>query len=242
MENVRTTFTDRVKEIEDYYQFLCFLDQGVMGGSSVLRIQEEEMPIDPSLQKILFAGVYLHLYNLVESTVTLLLKAVEKAVIREVSINGIGVLSSEIQALWLRYIAGTHDSLPPEKRLEKALSLCGFFLDSIPFTLEIPKGGGGNWDNENIRALAIRMGVNLTIPRTLNSSVKRPIKDGKGIIQIITLTRNKLAHGELSFSECGGELTISAAHEHIDITKKYLVAVINCFDDYLNSGKYKANL
>ncbi|MCE0848048.1 hypothetical protein LVQ79_21190 [Buttiauxella sp. A2-C1_F] len=240
MENVRTTFDDRVKEIEDYYQFLFFLDQGVMAGSSVLRMQDEEMPIDPSLQKTLFAGVYLHLYNLVESTVTLLLKAVEKTIISEVNTNGIGVLRNEIQSLWLRYIAGTHDSLPPEKRLEKALSLCGYFLESLPFTLEIPKGGGGNWDNENIRALALRMGINLTIPRALNSSVKRPIKDGKGVIQIITLTRNKLAHGELSFSECGSELTISGAKDHIDITTRYLMAVISCFDDYLTNGHYKA--
>lgn len=239
MENVRTTFSDRVREIDGYYQFLSFLDQGIMTGSSLLKIQNEEISIDPSLQKTLFAGVYLHLYNLVESTVTLLLKAVEQAVINEVNANGIGVLRNEIQLLWLRYIAGTHDALPPEKRLEKALSLCGFFIENLPFELEIPKGGGGNWDNENIRILAQRMGMNLNIPRVINTSIKRPIKDGKGVIQIITLTRNKLAHGEISFSECGEQLTISAAKEHIDITKKYLLAVIDCFDDYLNNASYK---
>ncbi|MGC6387923.1 MAE_28990/MAE_18760 family HEPN-like nuclease [Ewingella sp. S1.OA.A_B6] len=242
MENVRTTYADRVKEIDEYYQFLFFLDKGIMTGSTLLKIQNEEMSIDPILQKTLFAGVYLHLYNLVESTVTLLLKAVEKAVVNEVNNNGIGVLRNEIQSLWLRYIAGTHDSLPPEKRLEKALSICGFFLNNMPFDLEIPKGGGGNWDNENIRTLAQRMGVNLNIPRTINTSIKRPVKDGKGVIQIITLTRNKLAHGEISFSECGGELTISTAKEHIEVTKKYLLAVINCFDDYLINANYKVTL
>lgn len=239
MENVHTTYTDRVREIDGYYQFLFFLDQGVMTGSTLLKIQNESISMDPSLQKTLFAGVYLHLYNLVESTVTLLLKAVEKAVVNEVNINGVGVLRNEMQPLWLRYIAGTHDALPPEKRLEKALSVCGYFLDNLPFELEIPKGGGGNWDNENIRNLAQRMGVDLNIPRAINTSIKKPIKDGKGVIQIITLTRNKLAHGEISFSECGGELTISAAKEHIEVTKKYLKAVIDCFDDYLNNAGYK---
>ncbi|MEX2978004.1 MAE_28990/MAE_18760 family HEPN-like nuclease [Serratia fonticola] len=239
MENVHTTYTDRVREIDGYYQFLFFLDQGVMTGSTLLKIQNESISMDPSLQKTLFAGVYLHLYNLVESTVTLLLKAVEKAVVNEVNINGVGVLRNEMQSLWLRYIAGTHDALPPEKRLEKALSVCGYFLDNLPFELEIPKGGGGNWDNENIRNLAQRMGVDLNIPRAINTSIKKPIKDGKGVIQIITLTRNKLAHGEISFSECGGELTISAAKEHIEVTKKYLKAVIDCFDDYLNNAGYK---
>ncbi|MCL6360675.1 hypothetical protein EXT49_11630 [Pectobacterium polaris] len=239
MEIVRTTFNDRVNEIESYYSFLLFLDQGITLGTTTISMANNSFPVSPLLKKNLFANIYLHLYNLVESTVTLLLKAAERKIISDVSINGINVLNSDIQALWIRYIAGTHDILPPEKRLEKALDMCGYFLQQLPFNLEISKGGGGNWDNENIRLLAKRLGVNLTIPRAINSLIKVPVKDGKGPIQIITTTRNKLAHGEISFSECGEDLTIVMVRKLIDISVNYLEVVIDCFERYLINGHYK---
>ncbi|POE21529.1 hypothetical protein BV923_13255 [Pectobacterium odoriferum] len=239
MEVVRTTFNDRVSDIESYYSLLLFIDQGITAGVTTISMSNANFSVSPSLKKNLFANIYLHLYNLVESTVTLLLKAAEKKIINDVSINGINVLNRDIQALWIRYIAGTHDILPPEKRLEKALDMCGYFLQQFPFSLEIPKGGGGNWDNENIRLLANRLGVNLTIPRAINSSIKIPVKDGKGPIQVITITRNKLAHGEISFSECGEDLTVVLVRKLIDISVNYLRVVIDCFENYLNNGHYK---
>jgi hypothetical protein len=239
MEIVNTTFNDRVNEIEGYYTFLLFLDNGIATGVTTISMGGGNLPVSPLLKKTVFASIYLHLYNLVESTITLLLKAAERKIISEVSTHGINVLNNEIQAIWIRYVAGTHDILPPEKRLEKALDMCGYFLQQFPFSLEIPKGGGGNWDNENIRTLALRLGLNLNIPRAINTSIKRPIKDGKGPIQVITLTRNKLAHGEISFSECGEDLTILEVRQLIDITVDYLRAVINCFGDYLDNGHYK---
>lgn len=239
MEIVRTTFNDRVNEIKTYFSYLAFIETGLNSGSVNFKLGEITHSITPTLQKTLYAGIYLHLYNLVESTITLLLKAAEKKIKDDVSENGISILRTEVKQLWIRYMAGTHDTLGPEIRLEKALNLCDYFIESVPFELEIPKGGGGNWDNENIRTLAKRMGLILTIPRQINTDIKKPIKDNKGIIQLITYTRNKLAHGEISFSECGGELTASNIEQFIKTTISYLDAVINCFDIYLNQEQYK---
>ncbi|MEG2566009.1 MAG: MAE_28990/MAE_18760 family HEPN-like nuclease [Acinetobacter sp.] len=240
MEIVRTTFGDRIEEIETYYSFLVFLENGLSNGSTNLLLNDDRYIITPQLQKTVYANVYLHLYNLVESTVSLLLKAVEKKIQNDVRENGVIILKPEIRKQWIIYMTGTHETLVPETRLEKALTLCDHFIDNIPFELVIPKGGGGNWDNENIRLLAQRMGFSLTIPRSINTSVKRPVKDNRGVIQLITYTRNKLAHGEISFSECGNDLTLSGIEQLIEITKNYLDAVITCFDDYLNSGSYRA--
>ncbi|EHJ8930811.1 hypothetical protein L0497_003601 [Salmonella enterica subsp. enterica serovar Minnesota] len=239
MEIVRTTFSDRVDEINTYYSLLVFMESGLSSGSTNLQLNNSVHVITPMLQKTIYANVYMHLYNLVESTITLLIKAVERQIQNDVRENGIGILKDEIRQLWVRYMAGTHDILVPESRLEKAINLCNYFIDNIPFELTIPKGGGGNWDNENIRLLAQRMGFTLNIPRAINTAVKRPIKDNRGVIQLITYTRNKLAHGEISFSECGDDLTLTSINQLIEITRNYLEAVINGFDDYLNRTLYR---
>lgn len=239
MEIVRTTFADRIDEIDAYYSFLVFIENGLSSGTSNLQFGGDSFAITPQLQKTVYANVYLHLYNLVESTVSLLLKAVEKRIKNDVMENGVSILKPEILKQWLIYMTGTHETLVPENRLEKALNLCNFFIDNIPFELVIPRGGGGNWDNENIRLLAQRIGFKLDIPRAINTSVKQPVKDNRGVIQLITYTRNKLAHGEISFSECGDDLTLSAIEQLIRITKNYLNAVIICFEDCLNGHFYR---
>lgn len=242
MELVRTTFNERVDEINTYRSFLIFMDGGVSSGTTSLIMNETTHSLTPMLQKTIYANVYLHLYNLLESTITLIIKSVEEKISGDVRSHGINILNNKVRLLWIRYMAGTHDILVPETRLEKAINLCNFFIDNIPFELTIPKGGGGNWDNENIRNLANRMGLRLTIPRAINTAIKRPIKDNKGVIQLITYTRNKLAHGDISFSECGGELTLASINELIDITINYLEAVINCFEDFLDKELYRESM
>ncbi|TAD88983.1 MAG: hypothetical protein EA000_06035, partial [Oscillatoriales cyanobacterium] len=91
------------------------------------------------------------------------------------------------------------------------------------------KGGGGNWDDEEIYKLSKRLGLSLNISRDANRAVKQPFRDDKGALSLIKSFRNKLAHGNLSFAESGNNITVSDLRDLTERTALYLREVVNCF-------------
>jgi len=238
IDNFIQGFEERLLEIEAYLDFLEAIDEQVQQGTP--QLGGNGAIITPQQQKILYSSVYLQLYNLVESTVTKCLDAISKYVVN----NSLRPddLSIELRKEWVRCIARTHTDLNYENRLESAMNLCNYFLNTLPISEDfiLEKGGGGNWDDQEILKLSRRLGLSLRITTEVYNDVKRPIRNDMGTLALIKDYRNKLAHGSLSFAECGENTT---AHELRQLTNRvalYMKEVVVFFQSSMDTSKLLA--
>ncbi len=182
-------FEDRIQEIDAYIDLLEALNlQSQTGppamGGSIITAQQ---------QKMLFASVYLQLYNLVEATATWCIAAVAKATFDGGSLIP-GHLDPPIRREWVRTSARTHAILSQDNRLESAWDFCELLLQNRPIAeWEIEKGGGGNWDVTAIEAISERIGCKLNITPTVATAVKRHFRDDKNALSFVKDLRNKLS-------------------------------------------------
>lgn len=227
-------FDERYQEIESYLSFLQDIEKSVQGGSP--KLSNVDTQITPDQQKILNASLYLQLYNLVESTVSKFLEMVVNEIKK--AERAPGDLGEELRREWVRSIARTHhDNLGAEKRLEAALKMCEQLLQESPiadFTIE--RGGGGNWDDSSIEEMCKRLGCRLTISSDIRTAVKRHRRDDMGALGIVKTLRNDLAHGSLSFVECGNDVTVSELQDITTVVGKYLREAITCFISFIDSN------
>ncbi len=238
MQNFRKTFEDRLQEIDSYFELLNVIQNQVrlgpprIGGPDGYVITVEQ-------QRILYSSVYLQLYNLIESTVSQCIEAVSSFLIKRESRPK--DLCDELRREWVRYSARTHIDLNFENRLKAALELCEHLIDSLPIvTFEIQKGGGGNWDDGEVENLAKRIGLQLKFEPAIYKNIKRPFRNEMGPISYVKTVRNDLAHGSVSFVECGSGSTISDLESLKDITAGYLNAVITAFETAIESLEFLA--
>ena len=231
MEPLVKTFDERVQEIEAYLDLLDALERQVREGPP--RIAGS--PITAQQQKILYSGVYLQLYNLVEATATWCVDGVAAAAAR----GGVWRprdLSLALKREWVRTTARTHIELNYENRLQTALEFFDWLVDSRPIAeWEVQKGGGGNWDDMELEAIAERLGCQLRVSREVYQNIKRTIRDDKTPLALVKYLRNKLAHGALSFTECGENVTTAELREIKDRAARYLREVVDEFQRFIDS-------
>ncbi len=84
----------------------------------------------------------------------------------------------------------------------------------------------GNWDDTEIESTTVRLGFRLKISPTVRAGIKREIRDGKTALALVKYLRNRLAHGSISFAECGDDLTVDDLKDLSDRTTAYLEEVV----------------
>lgn len=238
MNTVRTIFRERVDDIECYFELVKNIESSVGQGKGFLETQDGLYRISPQQQKIMCSGIYLHLYNLVESTVNSLIDAVERHALHGIS-GDIKLLTDKMRSLYIKSVLGTDDNLSSEKKLDNALTLFNQVIGQEPPVIKIPPGGGGNWDSSEIQKFSQRIGVDYQIPREIKQAISRPFRDDKNPIWLIKVIRNKLAHGSMSFAECGEGHVASDFRRLIDVVKDYLECVIDLYDSFISEERYK---
>lgn len=230
MEILVEAFEERLQEIETYLDLLDALERQVRDGPPVLA----GAPITSQQQKILYSSVYLQLYNLVEATVTWCMDAVCSAAAKDGRWHP-GDLSEPLRREWVRSAARTHMELNCENRLESAVQMCNALIDALPIlALTIERGRGGNWDDLEIQTIARRLGFDLRISPDIYTGVKQRIRDDKGSLALVRDLRNRLAHGSLSFAECGDGVTVPDLRDLKNRTARYLREVVSSFNTYID--------
>ena len=236
MSELSDRFDERFGEIVAYLELIDGIEKLVQSG--VPRLGDNGPTVTAPQQRILNSSVYLQLYNLVEATVSNCLDAVSKAAMRRVAWSP-GDLTSELRKEWVRYMARTHLPSAPDKRLEDAISLCNHLVAALPVAeFEIEKGGGGNWDDNAIRKVAARIGFELRVSRGVEREIKRKVRNDLGSLALIVELRNALAHGRLSFVDCGQDDSAAELRALADRVAAYLREVIAAFDSYLQEHRY----
>jgi hypothetical protein len=236
MSELREAFEERSGEVRAYMDFLGQLEVESQSGSP--RFSTSAAPISPDQQKLLYAGVYLQLYNLVEATVTLCVQSVVGAACdpqwkpRD--------LSAVLRREWIRSTARTHIDLSYTNRLEAAVKLVDHVLEAGPMQdgFEIERGGGGNWDDEQIEKMSERLGCKLKVSRAVRRLVKQKVRDDYGPLKLVRSMRNELAHGQISFTESASETTVSDLSQLTNAVLRYLSEVVDHFDRFISRYEY----
>jgi len=228
---IAETFRERREEIVAYLDFLRGVEEVIRSG--VPRLGADGPAITVQQQKILYSSVYLQLYNLVESTVTGCLDAVSVSALSR-SRCRVGELNAELRREWVRHIARTHTDMSPDRRLDAALNMCEHLVSALPVEpFSIEKGGGGNWDDEEIFRIANRIGFALQISPQANRAAKAKIREDRGALALVVYLRNGLAHGRLSFVECGQDDSVADLTELAERVFLYLGEVVTAFERHI---------
>lgn len=235
MDDFSQAFEERLQEIETYLDLLEALEKQVQEGTPQLGKSGDI--ITPIQQKILYSSVYLQLYNLIESTVSRCVDTISKFIVEQ----GLrpNDLCAELRQEWVRFVARTHTDLSYENRLKFALTLFEHLVKELPISeLIVEKGGGGNWDDEEIYKFSKRLGLTLNVSSHARQAVKRPFKNDMGALALIRDYRNKLAHGNLSFAECGENTTVRDLRELTNGVALYMREIITCFKSSMDTHEF----
>jgi hypothetical protein len=225
-------FEERLQEIEAYLSFLEGVEIEARSGPPRLGVQGAL--ITAQQQRILYSSVFLQLYNLVESTIVRCLDSVTQAAIASGTWSP-GDLTTELRREWVRVMARTHVDMSYQSRLENALRLCEHLVEALPVPgFEMEKGGGGNWDDGAIEQIVARLGFELKVDNTIYRGIKRPFRDDLGPLGLVRKLRNNLAHGSMSFAECGENVTVGELRDLSDRTADYLREVVKAFVGYVD--------
>jgi hypothetical protein len=233
MGDLADAFKERLVEIDAYLDLLDEVQRQVgSGGRAGLRVTEQQ-------QRILHSSVYLQLYNLVESTITRCVDAISEAVAAEGRWRPHD-LSEQLRRQWIRSILGAHDDPSLENRFEEIVRLTDAIIAARPISrFTIAKGGGGNWDDTQIEKFTERrLGFTLNIPSTLRTEIKRRRRDDRGALELIRKLRNALAHGHLSFEQCGANDTVSDLRLLKKWTAEYLREVVLQFEAFIEAHEF----
>jgi len=240
MDALNQAFEDRLEEIEAYLALLEALERQVQKGTPMIGgvTTTGGTTITTQQQRILYSCVYLQLYNLVEATVTWCLDAVCAAATEQNRWSP-GDLSDKLRREWVRSTARTHIDMNPEKRLNAAVEMCDLLIQALPH-LKLTVERRGDWDDVAIQDITDRLGCVLQISHGVRSGIKQRIRDDKGPLVLIKDLRNKLAHGSLSFAECGDGVTVRDLKDLKDRTAGYLREVVAAFREYIDTYQFLA--
>lgn len=229
-------FDERFDEVAAHLDFLAEIEQAARFGPP--RIEGSTARVTAEQQKILYSGVYLQLYNLVEATVSRCIKAVTTAAAIEARWKPED-LNESLRGEWIRYTARTHVTLTAENRLQSAVAMCSHLIDQLPvddFPVDI--GGGGNWDDKGIESLSKRLGCVFKVSRKAKQAVKRPIRDELGALALVKNRRNLLAHGGISFVDCADGITVADLRRLVDSVELYLREAVGCFVTFIEGQSF----
>ena len=238
MGHLSHTFEERLREIDAYLDLLDAIQ--VQIGKGHLRTTSNGVQVTVQQQRILHSSVYLQLYNLVEATITRCVDAVSEAAAQNERWRPHD-LSDKLRKQWVRALIRADEGLNVQNQLAGALDLSDWLINERPVKrFTIRKGGGGNWDDTQIEKFTEKLGLVLEIPEGVKQEVRKRRRNDKGALGLIKALRNDLAHGKLSFEECGADDTVSDLRVLKDWTAAYLREVVIQFEAFIDTYEFLA--
>lgn len=223
MITTKSEYKKRLNEVDLYFNTIQLLDQGqcsvecrdISGSISTYVIDQE-------LSKILKANGFLLLYNLIEAAVRNSVVAILNSIVADkLSYRN---LSENMKKLWVRQ--ETKEIKDFNQSRDKIYEMSEKILnDSLLEFKEACVNISGNIDAQAIRDLAKQFGY------TESTNGRH--------LQIVKEKRNKLAHGEFTFSEIGKEYTVKDLITLKTEVTNYIEDVLKNVEDFITDKKYQ---
>lgn len=230
MMGVKTEYDNRKLDLESHYELLSFVNTVAGFGDTIVNhnSSSNSLVVTTNIQQCLRAQCVMILYNLIESTMSQCIQTVFDCVIDE-DLSFFD-LTDNLQKIWIDLKFPSNLGVDKVRERVKTC-LCYDKAVEIELLQGFLGGISGNLDLKKIRSLTNALGV----------SVDRiPDREKTGnILLYIKNTRNKLAHGESSFSNVGSSLVLSDLQEYKKNIVDFLDHVILTFEEFVSKKQYK---
>ena len=230
MKSTRDTYNERVAEIDFYYDALRQLDTEITETVGVTSEQLVRYKHDIFL-KISKANALLMIYNLVESTV---LNGMEE-IYDKVQDSGatFSTIRKELRDIWFSYKFGQVYRQPEAHYVSykgKALEIVNSIM--LGETIDLNRDAlpiSGNLDADRIFKVCNSHGIEY--------KPDKACKGGKRL-EDVRIKRNGLAHGNLSFAECGREYSLKDLIEIKEQAYIFLSGLLDEMNKYYDNESY----
>ncbi len=244
-------YLERLRETKSMITFVSLLealDQGIDQGLNYHNLMEEayivaqhanpnglptQTPDISCITSVIRSNIKIMIYNIIEFSITNLLQAIYDKIKDEQC--GYIDISESLQAVWhhtriKNSLQDPNANNNTVERISKQLLDDAISNSTLRFNAKksIP---GGNLDGEKIIRLFKDHGV--AIHPSCCSYRENELKDIKD-------RRNDLAHGSVSFTEAGNQVTTSELAELSDNVDSFLQQLKKDVIDYLNNGEYRS--
>lgn len=226
MEIVRQIYTDRLKEIDLYYKLIDCFDTSKTDTDNL----KSDLFLNKQLETIVKANALLMLYNLVESTFVNSIEYLYNA-LKDDKITYL-TTSSEIQQIWLNHkFYNAYDKKAHfDTYKSTAEKIVNLIISNAPLELNRKATNvSGNLDADKIRNVCKDHGIPFETPKGCH---------GGETLAKLKEQRNQLAHGTISFAECGRELTTTDVYNIKKEVVIFLQGFIGAIEAYYHNKAY----
>jgi hypothetical protein len=230
MKWVFNEFEIRSEEINKYFDFVTIIDDNNPVIANVIDGNLSSIyKLDSDLTRILKANAFLLLYNLVESTtINGIFEIFNSIKSEKVSYKQI---SHDLKKVWLNMRLNHDKNIAKENIVSQLMNMVDDVLSSA--IIEIEKNQikfQGNLDADRIYDLAKIYGIS-NHPTFRKDTVGEAFRE-------IREKRNLLAHGDLTFKECGKDFTIQQITDYKNHIIGYLKLMLENIEDYIDKKQF----
>lgn len=238
MSELKNIYSSRKTEVLSYLDLLATIDKATKSGRVVIAGIEDTKNSHISMQqiKMLHSTLFLHLYNLIEWTLS---SFVQEIVTFLKSGRTLPYkLPPEIFNLWIANVFHADKDLSYNKKIEYASYIYRIALNKETigqdFTLyeTIFKK---NVDLSEIKNVLNRFGIQLQLSNECHKAINQNVLDDKNILSTIKSQRNKLAHGETSFFEASEAFDFQTLYKWANTTLTFTDELVEILDKYLDN-------
>lgn len=227
MNDVIIDFQERVEEIEEYLKLLTILSHA---GVQIHINRKRPKKVSNVAIKTMKASCFLMLYNLVESSIRGSMAALyEQMNSAGKPLNG---FDSNIKDIWIDQNFRNMEPFSTNQYSYRKLvrKMIESVLDSSSLMLDVKQIDiSGNLDARAIRELFGKHKIStVTHYRALGGAELKTVKD----------QRNSLAHGDISFADCGQQYTVSDIDNIKKQTVTYLRSSLKNVVKYIDRNEY----
>ena len=232
MKEVLADFDERVGEIDTYLQSLADLERPNARLVFERDSRDLEKEIDIEWLKTLKATSFLLFYNLVEAAIRRALEALYETMKREG--RTCGDLRREIRSVWIdqRFRGIDRHSASLKTYQDTAKELVSHVVNHVVVEMDsefLPTTG--NLNAEKVRKICHRCGIPVDTP---------PAGRGGADLATVVTQRNYLAHGNLSFRECGRNYTVDQLLATKEEAVVFVRGILENIQKYITEKAYVA--
>ena len=231
MSQLLQSFEERAREISVYFKFIELIEKE---SAEILLPKKQTWKVrkvDDKILRILKANVFLLLYNLVEASI----REGFVSVYRAMEIDGCSVkqLTPSLRKRWIdaAFIRLPSASANQELCRNIAWELVQDVADDVKATIDVADlKFGGNLDAAKIRKVCEVHGVSHKTGKRTHGGEK---------LLVVKTKRNALAHGSLSFVECGRDYSVAELGEIKKQSFSYLKAILRNIDTFNANKRFR---
>src|SRR5262245_54379183 len=225
------SFEERALELSAYFKFIELIEKDAAALTLPKKRTWKVRKVDEKILRILKANFFLLLYNLVEASIREGFVSIYKAV--EVEECTVGELTPALRKLWIdaEFTRMSAASANQDSYRTVARKLVQGIVDDIKATLDVTAlRFAGNLDAAKIREVCDAHGV--------SHKTDKRTRGGEKLL-VVKNRRNALAHGDLSFVECGRDYTVAELGEIKVQAFWYLKSILRNIDRFNARKTYR---